>query len=301
MSDNERPEIGSGTRTKAIMETYGLTFKKSLGQNFLTDLNVLKKIVTAADVTADDDVIEIGPGIGALTEQLAKNAHQVLALEIDERLIPVLGETLADYANITVLHGDILQTQLSALIQEHFDGQHAVKIVANLPYYITTPIVLHLLDEEADFESITVMMQKEVAQRLTASPGNKDYGSLTIGVAYSTDSEIAFTVPKTVFVPSPKVDSAIVSMKKRRQEKYHPQNKVNFKRLVRGSFMHKRKSLWNNLLGLYGKDENIKNKLTSALKSSQIEPGIRAERLSVADFVKLSDSLEEQELAPKSK
>lgn len=301
MSDNERPEIGSGTRTKAIMETYGLTFKKSLGQNFLTDLNVLKKIVTAADVTADDDVIEIGPGIGALTEQLAKNAHQVLALEIDERLIPVLGETLADYANITVLHGDILQTQLSALIQEHFDGQHAVKIVANLPYYITTPIVLHLLDEEADFESITVMMQKEVAQRLTASPGNKDYGSLTIGVAYSTDSEIAFTVPKTVFVPSPKVDSAIVSMKKRRQEKYHPQNKVNFKRLVRGSFMHKRKSLWNNLLGLYGKDENIKNKLTSALNSSQIEPGIRAERLSVADFVKLSDSLEEQKLVPKSK
>lgn len=301
MSDNERPEIGSGTRTKVIMETYGLTFKKSLGQNFLTDLNVLKKIVTAADVTADDDVIEIGPGIGALTEQLAKNAHQVLALEIDERLIPVLGETLADYANITVLHGDILQTQLSALIQEHFDGQHAVKIVANLPYYITTPIVLHLLDEEADFESITVMMQKEVAQRLTASPGNKDYGSLTIGVAYSTDSEIAFTVPKTVFVPSPKVDSAIVSMKKRRQEKYHPQNEVNFKRLVRGSFMHKRKSLWNNLLGLYGKDENIKNKLTSALNSSQIEPGIRAERLSVADFVKLSDSLEEQKLVPKSK
>lgn len=299
MTENNNPEIGSGTRTRAIMEAYGLTFKKSLGQNFLTDLNILNKIVTAAEVSDADDVIEIGPGIGALTEQLAKAAHQVVALEIDERLIPVLGETLADYQNITVLHGDILATDLSALIAEHFDGQHQVKIVANLPYYITTPIVLHLLDEKADFASITVMMQKEVAERLTAHPGTKDYGSLTVGVAYSTDCEIAFTVPKTVFVPSPKVDSAIVSMKKKAADAYQPKNEVNFKRLVRGSFMHKRKSLWNNLLGFYGKDENIKSKLTLALEAAEIEPGIRAERLTVGDFVRLSDCLEDQALSPK--
>lgn len=299
MGDNKRPEIGSSTRTRAIMETYGLTFKKSLGQNFLTDLDVLQKIVSAAQVSMDDDVIEIGPGIGALTEQLAKKAHHVLALEIDERLIPVLGETLEDYSNITVLHGDILQTQLSLLIKEHLDGQHPVKIVANLPYYITTPIVLHLLDEGADFKSITIMMQKEVAQRLTARPGMKDYGSLTIGVAYSTDSQIVFNVPKTVFVPSPKVDSAIVLMKKRQQKIYRPQSESGFKKLVRGSFMHKRKSLWNNLLGFYGKEDEIKNKLTHALKNSQIDPGIRAERLSVADFVRLSDSMEDQGLLPK--
>lgn len=299
MTDNRNPEIGSSTRTRAIMEAYGLTFKKSLGQNFLTDLNILKKIVAAATVSEVDDVIEIGPGIGALTEQLAKKAHQVLALELDERLIPVLGETLADHKNVTVIHGDILATELAVLIKEHFDGKHQVKIVANLPYYITTPIVLHLLDEEAEFASITVMMQKEVAERLTAQPGNKEYGSLTVGVAYSTDSEIAFTVPKTVFVPSPKVDSAIVSMKKRAVAKYRPQNEENFKHLVRGSFMHKRKSLWNNLQGLYGKDENIKNKLALALKGAQIEPGIRAERLTVEDFVRLSDALEGQSLSPK--
>lgn len=299
MNNNERPEIGSGMRIKAIMETYGLTFKKSLGQNFLTDLNVLKKIVLAADVSLDDDVIEIGPGIGALTEQLAKKAHKVLALEIDERLIPVLKETLADYSNVIVIQADILAVQLSELIKEHFDGKHQVKIVANLPYYITTPIVLHLLDEEADFKTITVMMQKEVAQRLTAKPGTKDYGSLTVGVAYSTDSEIAFFVPKTVFVPSPKVDSAIVSMKKRIPQKYQPQNEVEFKNLVRGSFMHKRKSLWNNLLGLYGKEKNIKSKLTLALADAQISPGVRAERLNVADFVRLSDCLLEQGLSSK--
>ncbi|GBG94359.1 dimethyladenosine transferase [Ligilactobacillus salitolerans] len=298
MSSN-KPEIGSVTRTKAIMETYGLTFKKSLGQNFLTDLNVLKNIVAAAQISADDDVLEIGPGIGALTEQLAKNAHQVLAVELDQRLLPVLKETLADYDNVQVIHGDILQVQLAEVLAEHFDGQHPVKIVANLPYYITTPIVLHLLAEQASFSSITVMMQKEVAQRLTAQPGTKDYGSLTVGVTYATETEIAFTVPKTVFIPSPKVDSAIVVMKKRTELQQKPQNEKNFRKLIRGSFMHKRKSLWNNLLALYGKEPEIKTRLEQALETAEIAPGIRAERLSVADFIRLSDSLENEALEPK--
>ena len=176
---NEIPAIASPARTRAIMEAYGLTFKKSLGQNFLTDINILNKIVAAAEVTPEDDVIEIGPGIGALTEQLAKKAHQVLALEIDTRLLPVLAETLAPYDNVQVVHQDVLQADLKALIAKYFDGKHNLKIVANLPYYITTPIILHLLETKIDFERIVVMMQKEVADRLAATPGTKDYGSLS--------------------------------------------------------------------------------------------------------------------------
>ncbi|ASR41368.1 16S rRNA (adenine(1518)-N(6)/adenine(1519)-N(6))-dimethyltransferase RsmA [Ligilactobacillus agilis] len=289
--DNNLPEIASPTRTRAIMETYGLTFKKSLGQNFLTDINVLKKIVAAAEVSEADDVIEIGPGIGALTEQLAKSAHQVLALEIDDRLLPVLKETLAPYPNVEVIHQDILKANLKELIAEHFDGQHRLKIVANLPYYITTPIIMHLLATELAFDQIVVMMQKEVANRLAAQPGSKDYGSLSIGVQYEMDCQIAFIVPKTVFVPQPKVDSAIISLTKKKAKEYQPQDERFFHQLVRGAFMHRRKSLWNNLQGLYGKQAEVKEKLSQALAQAEIEPSVRAERLTIADFVRLADCL----------
>ena len=290
--NNNLPEIASPTRTRAIMETYGLTFKKSLGQNFLTDINVLKKIVAAAEVSEADDVIEIGPGIGALTEQLAKSAHQVLALEIDDRLLPVLKETLAPYPNVEVIHQDILKANLKELIAEHFDGQHRLKIVANLPYYITTPIIMHLLaTTELAFDQIVVMMQKEVANRLAAQPGSKDYGSLSIGVQYEMDCQIAFIVPKTVFVPQPKVDSAIISLTKKKAKEYQPQDERFFHQLVRGAFMHRRKSLWNNLQGLYGKQAEVKEKLSQALAQAEIEPSVRAERLTIADFVRLADCL----------
>lgn len=289
--NNNLPEIASPTRTRAIMETYGLTFKKSLGQNFLTDINVLKKIVAAAEVNEADDVIEIGPGIGALTEQLAKAAHQVLALEIDDRLLPVLKETLAPYPNVEVIHQDILKANLKELIAEHFDGQHRLKIVANLPYYITTPIIMHLLATELAFDQIVVMMQKEVANRLAAQPGSKDYGSLSIGVQYEMDCQIAFIVPKTVFVPQPKVDSAIISLTKKKAKEYQPQDERFFHQLVRGAFMHRRKSLWNNLQGLYGKQAEVKEKLSQALAQAEIEPSVRAERLTIADFVRLADCL----------
>ena len=289
--DNNLPEIASPTRTRAIMETYGLTFKKSLGQNFLTDINVLKKIVAAAEVSEADDVIEIGPGIGALTEQLAKSAHQVLALEIDDRLLPVLKETLAPYPNVEVIHQDILKANLKELIAEHFDGQHRLKIVANLPYYITTPIIMHLLATELAFDQIVVMMQKEVANRLAAQPGSKDYGSLSIGVQYEMDCQVAFIVPKTVFVPQPKVDSAIISLTKKKAKEYQPQDERFFHQLVRGAFMHRRKSLWNNLQGLYGKQAVVKEKLSQALAQAEIEPSVRAERLTIADFVRLADCL----------
>lgn len=293
---NELPEIASPTRTRAIMESYGLTFKKSLGQNFLTDINILNKIVAAADVTEADDVIEIGPGIGALTEQLAKRAHQVMALEIDDRLIPVLKDTLAPYDNVTIVHQDVLKADLKALIAQNFDGKHNLKIVANLPYYITTPIILHLLDTKIDFEKIVVMMQKEVADRLAATPGNKDYGSLTVAVQYEMDADIAFIVPKTVFIPQPKIDSAIIVLEKKDSQPYQPADEEFFKKMVKGIFLHRRKSLWNNLQGLYGKDPATKEKMQIALQKAGIEPGIRAEKLSIAQMVDLADALSAQKL-----
>lgn len=177
------PEIGSRTRTRAIMEKYGIRTKKSFGQNFLTDLNVLKNIVEAADITANDNVIEIGPGIGALTEQLAQAAGEVLALEIDQDLIPVLKEVLSPYDNVKVINQDVLQANLPELIKKEFkDPSRPIKVVANLPYYITSPILMNLLASPVEWATICVMMQKEVAQRLTAKPGTKQYGALTLAV-----------------------------------------------------------------------------------------------------------------------
>lgn len=283
-------EIANPTRTRAIMETYGLNFKKSLGQNFLTDINVLHKIVDAAEITLEDDVIEVGPGIGALTEQLAKRAHQVMALEIDERLIPVLDETLAPYSNVTVLQQDVLKADLQKLIAENFDGQHHLKLVANLPYYITTPIIMHLLESPVQLDAIVVMMQKEVAQRLTAQPKTKDYGSLSIAVQYYTDAEIAFIVPKTVFVPQPKIDSAVVKLTPKKPIK-QPQDEQQFMRLVKGSFAHRRKTLWNNLQGIYGKDAETKAKLEKGLTEVGIAKTIRPEALTISDFIDLANAL----------
>lgn len=288
---NELPEIASKARTRAIMETYGLTFKKSLGQNFLTDLNILKKIVAAAEVGEEDDVIEIGPGIGALTEQLAKSAHQVMALEIDSRLIPVLSETLSPYDNVKIVEQDVLKADLKELIAQNFDGRHKIKLVANLPYYITTPIVMHLLEVDVDFETIVVMMQKEVADRLAAQPGTKDYGSLSVAVQYEMDAKIAFIVPKTVFMPQPKVDSAIIALNRKDEKPDVPVDEPFFKKMVKEIFLHRRKSLWNNLQGLYGKDPSTKEKLEHALKNAEIEKSVRAERLSISQMVRLADNL----------
>lgn len=257
----------------------------------MTDLNILKKIVAAAEVGEEDDVIEIGPGIGALTEQLAKSAHQVMALEIDSRLIPVLSETLSPYDNVKIVEQDVLKADLKELIAQNFDGRHKIKLVANLPYYITTPIVMHLLEVDVDFETIVVMMQKEVADRLAAQPGTKDYGSLSVAVQYEMDAKIAFIVPKTVFMPQPKVDSAIIALNRKDEKPDVPVDEPFFKKMVKGIFLHRRKSLWNNLQGLYGKDPSTKEKLEHALKNAEIEKSVRAERLSISQMVRLADNL----------
>lgn len=290
MTEEQKP-IGSRERTREILAAYGLTFKKSLGQNFLTEPTILRQIASAAELTTADDVLEIGPGIGSLTEQLAQNAHQVLALEIDQRLLPILADTLAPYDNVTVLNQDVLKSDLATLIREHFDGEHKVKVVANLPYYITTPILLRLLESGVTFDQIVVMMQKEVAERLAADPGSKAYGSLSVAVQYQMTVKLAFIVPKTVFVPQPNVDSAIVSLTRHVTPPAVATDEKVFARLVRGSFAQRRKSLWNNLTALYGKDATTKAALTEVLAAEKIDPGIRGERLSVTDFVRLANAI----------
>lgn len=297
MRNDDRPEIASPVRTRAIMETYGLNFKKSLGQNFLTDVNILKKIVNAAELDENDDVIEIGPGIGALTEQIAKKAHSVLALELDDRLIPVLAETLGPYDNIQVIKQDVLKADLKQLLSKYFDGQHRVKVVANLPYYITSPIIIHLLETGIPFDSLVVMMQKEVAERLSAQPGTKAYGSLTVRVQYQMHVKVAFTVSKTVFVPQPKVDSAIVVLSPK-EVLTLPKDEQLFFKVVKGCFQHRRKTIWNNLQSFLGKQVD-KEKLHQLLLGLDVSPKTRAEKLSIDKFIQLTNKIIDSKIIEK--
>lgn len=292
------PEIGSRTRTRAIMEKYGIHTKKGFGQNFLTDLNVLKNIVSAAEITRDDNVIEIGPGIGALTEQLAQAAGEVLALEIDQDLIPVLAEVLAPYDNVTVLNQDVLQANLPELIKQQFtDPSRPIKVVANLPYYITSPILMNLLAAPVDWAAICVMMQKEVAQRLTAQPGTKQYGALTLAIEYQMTAEIAFNVSRRVFVPAPNVDSAIVVLRPRTTPlPVQPFNKQKLFGFIRGCFVHRRKSLWNNLQATVGKQPAVKEKMQAILTTLAISPQTRPERLTLEQFIELANALHAAQL-----
>ncbi|MCY9807544.1 16S rRNA (adenine(1518)-N(6)/adenine(1519)-N(6))-dimethyltransferase RsmA [Lentilactobacillus senioris] len=287
---NNMPPIASPVRTQAILNQYHLSAKKSLGQNFLTDLNVLNNIVEAAQLGPDDNVIEIGPGIGGLTELLAQHAKSVLAFEIDSQLIPVLEDTLAPYGNVTVLNQDILKANLPDTVIEYFGKGEKVKVVANLPYYITTPIVLDLIQNPVKFDQIVVMMQKEVAERLTATPRHKAYGSLSVIVQQLTTPEIAFTVPSSAFIPAPKVDSAIVSLVPAKpEEREQPYDQKKFIGFVRGCFMHRRKSLWNNLQGVFGKKPEVKAQITTALTDLEIDPSGRPEELAVKQFVLMTN------------
>lgn len=290
------PLIASPARTQAIINRYGLNIKKGLGQNFLTDINILEHIVQAAELSENDNVIEIGPGIGALTEFLAQNSHHVLAFEIDDQLVPILDETLSQYDNITILNQDILKANLPEIIGDHFDPNKPLKLVANLPYYITTPILMNVLQSGLKFDSITVMMQKEVADRLVAVPGTKAYGSLSIAVQYQTDAQVAFTVPRTAFIPQPNVDSAIVTMKKRVPFNPAPFDDKAFSKFVKVSFMHRRKSFWNNLCAIFGKDQDVKDRITNVLTKVRISPQIRAEKLTIEQFIELTNALHEEGL-----
>lgn len=279
--------------TRAVLERHGFTFKKSFGQNFLTDTNILQKIVDTAEIDKNVNVIEIGPGIGALTEFLAENAAEVMAFEIDDRLIPILADTLHDFDNVKVINEDILKSDLQSRIKEFANPDLPIKIVANLPYYITTPILMHLIESKIPFAEFVVMMQKEVADRISAEPNTKAYGSLSIAVQYYMTAKVAFVVPRTVFIPAPNVDSAILKMTRREQPLVQVKDEDFFFRVSKISFVHRRKTLWNNLTSHFGKSDETKAKLEQALEIAEIKPSIRGEALSIAEFAKLADALKE--------
>ena len=282
--------------TRAILERHGFTFKKSFGQNFLTDTNILQKIVDTAEIDKKVNVIEIGPGIGALTEFLAESAAEVMAFEIDDRLVPILADTLRDFDNVTVVNQDILKVDLAQYIAEFKNPGLPIKVVANLPYYITTPILMHLIESGIPFSEFVVMMQREVADRISAQPNTKAYGSLSIAVQYYMTAKVAFIVPRTVFVPAPNVDSAILKMVRRDQPAVEVQDEKFFFKVSKASFVHRRKTLWNNLTSHFGKSEETKAKLTAALEQAELSPSVRGEALTLADFARLADALKEQGL-----
>ncbi|MFS9164137.1 16S rRNA (adenine(1518)-N(6)/adenine(1519)-N(6))-dimethyltransferase RsmA [Streptococcus mitis] len=280
--------------TKAVLERHGFTFKKSFGQNFLTDTNILQKIVDTAEIDDQVNVIEIGPGIGALTEFLAERAAEVMAFEIDHRLVPILADTLRDFDNVTVVNEDILKVDLAQHIQNFKNPDLPIKVVANLPYYITTPILMHLIESGIPFSEFVVMMQKEVADRISAQPNTKAYGSLSIAVQYYMTAKGAFIVPRTVFVPAPNVDSAILKMVRRPEPAVEVEDESFFFKISKASFTHRRKTLWNNLTGYFGKTEEIKDKLTKALNQAGLSPSVRGEALSLEEFASLADALKGQ-------
>lgn len=289
MSDYK--DIATPSRTKEILKKYGFSFKKSLGQNFLTEPNILRNIAAAAELTSDDRIIEVGPGIGALTEHLARSNGEVLAFEIDQRLIEVLDDTLSIYENVTVVNEDVLKADVKTIADDVFTKVGGVKVVANLPYYITTPIMMHLLMSGLDVESMVVMMQKEVADRITAVPGTKAYGSLSIAVQYYMNAELAFIVPKTAFVPQPNVDSAIIKLTKRTEPIVDVVDEDFFFKVAKSAFTQRRKTLWNNLISYFGKDDETKAWLEKSLEMSQIDPKRRGETLSIQEFGELSNQL----------
>ena len=282
--------------TKAVLERHGFTFKKSFGQNFLTDTNILQKIVDTAEIDDQVNVIEIGPGIGALTEFLAERAAQVMAFEIDHRLVPILADTLRDFDNVTVANEDILKVDLAQHIQNFKNPDLPIKVVANLPYYITTPILMHLIESGIPFSEFVVMMQKEVADRISAKPNTKAYGSLSIAVQYYMTAKVAFIVPRTVFVPAPNVDSAILKMVRRPEPAVAVEDEKFFFKVSKASFTHRRKTLWNNLTGYFGKTDEIKDKLTKALDQAGLSPSVRGEALGLEEFASLADALKGQGL-----
>ena len=281
--------LGNPQETIAVLQRYGFNFQKKYGQNFLIDTHVLDKIIGAAQISPDDFVLEIGPGIGTMTQYLAEAAREVVAVEIDTKLIPILQDTLKEYDNVTVLNEDILKVDIRKIAEEK-NGGKPIKVVANLPYYITTPIIMGLFESEVPLDSITVMVQKEVADRMQVGPGTKDYGALSLAVQYYAEPYIVANVPPNCFIPRPAVGSAVIRLT-RYQEKPVKVNDASFMfKIIRASFNQRRKTLQN---GLYNSSELRipKEKTVAALEEMGLTPTIRGEKLSLEEFAQLSDIL----------
>ncbi|WP_017380253.1 16S rRNA (adenine(1518)-N(6)/adenine(1519)-N(6))-dimethyltransferase RsmA [Paenisporosarcina sp. TG-14] len=284
-------DIATPKRTQEILKKYGFSIKKSLGQNFLIDPNILQNIVSHANLTKESAVIEIGPGIGALTEHLARKAGQVVAVEIDQRLLPVLEDTLSPYDNIEIIHSDILKTNVEDVIQEKLAGYKDIMVVANLPYYVTTPILIKLLMEKLPIRGMVVMMQKEVADRITASPSTKAYGSLSIAIQYYMKAEIAMTVPRTVFIPQPNVDSAVIKLTRHETSPVDVVDEDFLFKVSRSSFAQRRKTILNNLQSQLPLGKEKKELILAALAEANVDPTRRGETLSIQEFGNLANIL----------
>ncbi|MEK4496325.1 MULTISPECIES: 16S rRNA (adenine(1518)-N(6)/adenine(1519)-N(6))-dimethyltransferase RsmA [Ureibacillus] len=284
-------DIATPVRTKEILNQYGFSFKKSLGQNFIIDPNILRNIVSYANLSEESGAIEIGPGIGALTEHLARNCKKVVAFEIDGRLLPVLEDTLSPYSNVKVIHSDILKADVAKVIEEEMQGIKDIMVVANLPYYVTTPILMKLLHDRLPIRGLVVMMQKEVADRITAKPGTKNYGSLSIAVQYYATAEVVMTVPKTVFMPQPNVDSAVIRLTMRNMPPIQVIDEDFLFIVARASFAQRRKTILNNLQSGLPSGKEKKQQIVDALNQCGIEPTRRGETLTIEEFGKLSDAL----------
>lgn len=282
------------TNTLEIIKKYGFGFQKRFGQNFLIDGNVVEKIVREAGITKDDFVLEIGPGIGTMTQILCENAREVAAVEIDKNLIPILAETLAPYDNVAVINEDILKVDVRKLAEEK-NGGHPIKVVANLPYYITTPIIMGLFESHVPLESITIMVQKEVAQRMQVGPGTKDYGALSLAVQFYADAQIVLKVPASCFMPRPNVDSAVIKLVRHEDAPVKVKDEQFMFRVIRAAFNQRRKTLANSLANsseLNGSGHACtREDVTTALEAMGLPAGIRGEALTLAQFGELADRL----------
>ena len=283
--------LGNPKNTIEIIQKYEFMFQKKFGQNFLIDTHVLEKIISAAGITKNDCVLEIGPGIGTMTQYLAENAGHVVAVEIDRNLIPILKETLAVYDNVTVINEDILRVDIKALAEE-YNGGKPIKVVANLPYYITTPIIMGLFESGVPIDNITVMVQKEVADRMKEGPGSKDYGALSLAVQYYAEPEIVANVPPNCFIPRPNVGSAVIRLTRHKEMPVEVKDPALMFKIIRASFNQRRKTLQNGL-GNAPELPYTKEQIAAAIAEMGLTPTIRGEALSLAQFAQLSDILGE--------
>lgn len=282
--------LGNPTNTIAILRKYNFNFQKKYGQNFLIDANILDKIIDAAGIDQSDCVLEIGPGIGTMTQYLCENAREVVAVEIDKKLIPILEQdTLSSYDNITIINEDILKVDINAIVQEKNNG-NPIKVVANLPYYITTPIIMGLFESHVPLESITIMVQKEVAERMQVGPGTKDYGALSLAVQYYARPEVMMTVPASCFMPRPNVDSAVIKLSRHDDPPVTVSDEKLMFDIIRASFNQRRKTLVNGLGNAAGLNVN-KEQVLSVLEKMGLPPTIRGEALTLREFAELADLL----------
>lgn len=282
-------KLSDPKKTIEVIRKYQFAFQKRFGQNFLIDAHVLEKIVSAAGITKDDCVLEIGPGIGTMTQYLAESAGQVVAVEIDTNLLPILADTLKDYSNVKVINQDILKVDINELVKEYNNGR-PIKVVANLPYYITTPIIMGLFESNVPIDNITVMVQKEVADRMQVGPGSKDYGALSLAVQYYASPYIVANVPPNCFIPRPNVGSAVIRLTRYQEPPVQVKDPKLMFKLIRASFNQRRKTLQN---GLNNSPEISfsKEEITKAIESLGVSPSVRGEALNLEQFAQLANYL----------